>query len=171
MNASTIIFYVLAALILGGGLMAVTSGKIFRAAIFLLFSLIGIAGLYLYLNYQFITAVQILVYVGGIIVMIIFSIFLTHQTGHKMKKPGWGRAIISALIAIAGFGMTVLFITRQTFTPSSGQAVEQNMKAIGIRMLSTTHYGYALPFEAVSMLLLAAMIGCIVIAMKITPKE
>ena len=86
MNASVIIFYIIAALILGGGLLAVTSRKIFRAAVFLLFSLIGIAGLYFYLNYEFLAAVQITVYVGGIVVLIIFSIFLTAESGSDMKK-------------------------------------------------------------------------------------
>ena len=75
MSASIVIFYILAAIILGGGILAVTARKIFRSAIYLLFSLIGIAGLYFYLNYEFIAAVQIVVYVGGIVVLIIFLYF------------------------------------------------------------------------------------------------
>lgn len=81
MSANTILFYILATIIIGGAIMAVTSLKIFRAAIYLLFSLIGIAGLYFWLNYEFLAAVQIVVYVGGIVVLIIFSIFLTHGSG------------------------------------------------------------------------------------------
>ena len=77
MSASTVIFYILAAVIIGGGMLAVTERKIFRSAVYLLFSLVGIAGLYFYLNYEFLGAVQIVVYVGGIVVLIIFSIFLT----------------------------------------------------------------------------------------------
>ena len=92
MSASTIIFYILACIILGGGILAVTARKIFRAAIYLLFSLIGIGGLYFWLNYEFIAAVQIVVYVGGIVVLIIFSIFLTHESGADMKKPVFARA-------------------------------------------------------------------------------
>ena len=66
MSGSTIIFFMLAALTLISALLAVTTRQIFRAAIFLLFTLIGIAGLYFWMQYEFIAAVQIVVYVGGI---------------------------------------------------------------------------------------------------------
>ncbi len=167
MDVSTIVFYILAAMIIGGGLLAVTTRKIFRAAIYLLFSLIGIAGLYFYLNYEFIAAVQVVVYVGGIIVLIIFSIFLTHGAGGDMKKPVLARAIFSGLAAAFGCGLTMLFISHQDFIPSGKPALEASAENIGFQMLSTTEHGYILPFEVVSMLLLAAMIGCIVIAIKI----
>ena len=167
MNASTIIFYVLAAAVIGGGLLAVTSRKIFRSAVFLLFSLIGIAGLYFFLDYQFIAAVQIIVYVGGIVVLIIFSIFLTHGSGEDMKTPVFGRAVFSALASIFACMLTMYLIGQHTFFTSGKLAVEPSPSNIGTQMLSTTEHGYILPFEVVSMLLLAAMIGCIVIAIKI----
>ena len=167
MNATTIIFYLLAASIIGGGLMAVTSRKIFRSAVFLLFSLVGIAGLYFLLEYEFIAAVQIVVYVGGIVVLIIFSIFLTHGSGEDMKRPVLGRAVFSALAAIFGCILTMFFIGQQVFYKSSVPAIDPGPANIGAQMLSTTEHGYILPFEVVSMLLLAAMIGCIVIAIKV----
>ena len=74
-------------LILGAALLAVTSLKIFRSAIWLLFSLVGIAALYFWMQVEFIAAIQIVVYVGGIVVLIIFSIFLTQQSGKEMAKP------------------------------------------------------------------------------------
>ena len=167
MDVSTIIFYILAATILGGGILSVTTRKIFRAAIYLLFSLIGIAGLYFYLNYEFIAAVQIVVYVGGIIVLILFSIFLTHGAGGDMKKPVLGRAIFSGVAALLGCAMVMNFISHQEFAPSVNTALDPSAENIGFQLLSTTEHGYILPFETVSMLLLAAMIGCIVIAIKI----
>ena len=100
MSASQVIFYIIAAIIIGGGILAVTSRKIFRAAVFLLFSLLGIAALYFYLNYEFIAAVQIVVYVGGIVVLIIFSIFLTHASGDEMKKPVLWRSVFAGLAAV-----------------------------------------------------------------------
>src|ERR1700677_871834 len=103
MDASSIIFYILAATIIGGGLMAVTSRKIFRSAVYLLFSLIGIAGMYFYLDYEFIAAVQIIVYVGGIVVLIIFSIFLTHHVGSEMEAPDRMRLSFSLLAAAFAF--------------------------------------------------------------------
>ncbi len=166
MNASVIIFYIIAALILGGGLLAVTSRKIFRAAVFLLFSLIGIAGLYFYLNYEFLAAVQITVYVGGIVVLIIFSIFLTAESGSDMKKPALVRVLLSFLATIIACALTLWIIKGQQFQSNLKVAVEPSVRNVGRQMLSTTEHGYILPFEVVSMLLLAAMIGCIVIAIK-----
>ena len=147
--------------------MAVTSLKIFRSAVFLLFSLIGIAGLYFYMDYEFIGAVQVVVYVGGIVVLIIFSIFLTHGSGGDMKRPHMLRAAFSALAAIFGCMLTMYYLMNQTFTVSNKASVEPTANNIGAQMLSTTEHGYILPFEVVSMLLLAAMIGCIVIAIKV----
>ena len=167
MNASTIIFFILAALILGGGLMAVTARKIFRSAVYLLFALIGIAGLYFYLDYEFIAAVQIIVYVGGIVVLIIFSIFLTQGSGADMKQPTYIRMLFAALAAAIGCGLTIGFINNQQFSGDSAPAISPGVGEIGAQMLSTTEHGYLLPFEVVSMLLLAAMIGCIVIAIKV----
>lgn len=167
MSASTIIFYILSALILGGGILAVTVRKIFRAAIFLLFSLIGIAGLYFYLNYEFIGAVQIVVYVGGIVVLIIFSVFLTHASGDDMNKPKLTRSIFSLLAAVFAFALTMSYVMKEQFVPTTQKAIEPTAANIGTQMLSTTEHGYVLPFEVVSMLLLAAMIGCIVIAIKV----
>jgi len=171
MSASAVVFYILSFFILVTGLLAVTSRKIFRSAIWLLFSLTGIAGLYFWLQMEFVAAVQIVVYVGGIVVLIIFSIFLTQQAGKDLPAPVRSRAIFSALAVCAGFAFTCSLLWRYTFSSaSSGGVKELAVKAsvgnIGAQMLSTSEHGYVLPFEVVSILLLAAMIGCIVIAMK-----
>jgi NADH-quinone oxidoreductase subunit J len=171
MSASAILFYPLAAAILVSGLLAVTTGKIFRSAIWLLFSLTGIAGLYFWMQMEFIAAVQIIVYVGGIVVLIIFSIFLTQRSGKEMPRTAPARMVFSALAAMAGFALTYLLIHHYAFRPVQGPAMEASVANIGMQMLSTAEHGYILPFELVSMLLLAAMIGCIVIAIKIKPGE
>jgi NADH-quinone oxidoreductase subunit J len=164
-TASQIIFYLISAFILGSGLLAVTSRKIFRSAIWLLMSLVGIAALYFWMQVEFIAAVQIIVYVGGIVVLIIFSIFLTQQSGKEMPRTNWKRLLFSALAALFGFGFSFNLVNEYGFTPSQ-QSFTLPVKEIGRQMLSPTQHGYVLPFEVVSMLLLAAMIGCIVIAMK-----
>lgn len=170
MTASQIIFYLISAFILGSGLLAMTTRKIFRSAIWLLFSLIGVAALYFWLEVEFIAAVQIVVYVGGIVVLIIFSIFLTQQSGVLMAKAPRMRVIFSTLAVVFGFALTYLLIYRNSF-PGSGRPFEWSMQKIGTQMLDTGPQGYALPFEVVSMLLLAAMIGCIVIALKSKPEQ
>ena len=166
MTASQIIFYMIAAFILGTGLLAVTTKKIFRSAIWLLFSLMGIAGLYFWMQVEFIAAVQIIVYVGGIVVLIIFSIFLTQKSGKEMPEPVRGRRLFSILAVLLGFALTYLLIYQHGFKQMNDKPFTAEVSDIGTQMLSTSEHGYVLPFEAVSMLLLAAMIGCIVIAMK-----
>jgi NADH-quinone oxidoreductase subunit J len=171
MSPSVVFFYLLSAFILTSGLLAVTSKKIFRAAIWLLFSLIGIAGFYFMMRMEFIAAVQIIVYVGGIVVLIIFSIFLTQHSGLEMQKPVTGRIFFSLLLVGLGAIFTYWLILQYPFRPSPVPATEISVSNIGSQMLSTSEHGYVLPFEVVSILLLSAMIGCIVIAIKIKPGE
>src|SRR4051812_9309843 len=165
MDGSQFIFYAVSVMTLGAALLAVTSTKIFRAAIWLLFSLVGIAAMYFWMQVEFIAAVQIIVYVGGIVVLIIFSIFLTHQSGKEMPRPAISRTVFSILAALFGFGLTYNLISHYGFT-ASGKPFVVPIAEIGTQMLSVTEHGYVLPFEVVTFLLLAAMIGCIVIAMK-----
>jgi len=146
--------------------LAVTTRKIFRAAIWLLFSLMCIAGLYFWMEVAFIAAVQIIIYVGGIVVLIIFSIFLTQQSGREMAKPVRSRSLFAALAVLFGFASTCMLLKLHEFPAGSTTPFAVEVDAIGMQLLSTTEHGYILPFEVVSMLLLAAMVGCIVIAMK-----
>lgn len=166
MSLHTILFYLMAALILGGGIMAVISRKIFRAAVYLLFSLIGIAGLYFWMEYEFLAAVQIIVYVGGIVVLIIFSIFLTQTSSLDMPKPNLNRRLFAGLAMLSGLLLTITLILQHSFISSLDPVQEVNVSSIGLKLLSVHEGGYALPFEVVSVLLLAAMIGCIAIAIK-----
>jgi NADH-quinone oxidoreductase subunit J len=168
MSGSQLIFYALSAAILGTALLSVLTRQIFRAAIWLLFTLLGIAGLYFWMEVHFIAAVQIIVYVGGIVVLIIFSIFLTQQSDKDMPGPALSRRMLSALAAASGLALGFLVISRYVFPPGQ-TAFDASPERIGERMLDTGRGGFALPFEAVSLLLLAAMIGCIVIAMKPKP--
>jgi NADH-quinone oxidoreductase subunit J len=191
MGASAVVFYMLAFFILATGLLAVTSRKIFRSAIWLLFSLTGIAGLYFWLQMEFIAAVQIVVYVGGIVVLIIFSIFLSQQSGKDLPEPVRGRQVVSALLVCAGFVLTCLLVGHYAFRPSGYSVAgagggagnmgvvtgggdmggNASVGNIGAQLLSTSEHGYVLPFEVVSILLLAAMIGCIAISIKIKPED
>ena len=171
MNTESLLFYLISAFVLGTGLLAVTTGKIFRSAIWLLFSLMGIAALYFWMEMEFIAAVQIIVYVGGIVVLIIFSIFLTQKSGEVMPKPALKRTVFSALSIAIGFVFTYLLIQNYGFDGAETIPINLTVSDIGLQMLSTSEHGYILPFEVVSMLLLAALIGSIVIAMKAKPTE
>lgn len=168
MNGSTIVFYLLGLMSIVSAVLSVTSRQIFRSAIYLLFTLIGIAGLYFWMDYQFIAAVQIVVYVGGIAVLIIFSIFLTQQSGERMPSPPLSRAAAGAIASVAGAALVLVQLFRYGFVEAADTSATPAVSAIGEKMLDIN--GYALPFEVVSILLLAAMVGCIVIAMRKKPQ-
>ncbi|MBL0097897.1 MAG: NADH-quinone oxidoreductase subunit J [Bacteroidetes bacterium] len=170
MNMSAIAFYCISAFILMTGLLAVTNSNLFRSAISLLFSLIGIAALYFWMEVEFAAAVQIIVYVGGIVVLIIFSIFLTrgrqsHALSPLLKIGIWcigrtGRCSIH-----------VLLIAENSWKAGDGSTFDPSVRKIGFLLVDNSPESYVLPFEVVSILLLAAMIGCIVIAIKSRPEE
>lgn len=170
MTAYQIIFYCIAAFILGCGILSMTTRKIFRSAIWLLFTLVGVSALYFWLQVEFIAAVQIAVYVGGIVVLIIFSIFLTEQSGKEMPKAPLTRTIASILSVLFGFAFVYFLIYKNNFKAGT-EKFDAGISKIGNQLLSAGEQGFALPFEAVSILLLAAMIGCIVIAMRSKPEE
>lgn len=165
-SGSDFIFYLLGIMTLVFGVMAVTSRQIFRSAIYLLFTLIGIAGIYFWLEYEFIAAVQIIVYVGGIVVLIIFSILLTQQAGEKLPAQKTTRKIAAALAAFSGLALVMVQVLQHSFVPTTLPAIDPGIKSIGTQLLNVDQNGLALPFEVISILLLAAMIGCIVIAMR-----
>ncbi len=103
--AEQIIFYIIATIIVFSTIMAVTTQKIIRSATFLLFVLLGTAGLYLLLDYHFLMAVQIAVYAGGVMVLFIFAILLTHEPGVDVKFEKPGRMFVAAITALAGLGI------------------------------------------------------------------
>lgn len=167
MSLETIVFYVLAAFITLFSVLTVTTYHIVRAATYLLFVLFGTAGIYFLLGYTFLGAVQMMVYAGGIVVLYVFSILLTSAKGDRAEKLKRGKFLAGAIATTAG-AVIVLFITlKHRFLSSCDVTpIEVNTQLIGQQMLSADKYGYLLPFEAVSILLLACIVGGILIARK-----
>jgi NADH-quinone oxidoreductase subunit J len=170
MSASAIAFYLMAAFILITGILTVTTKKLFRAAIWLLFSLIGIAALYFWMEVEFAAAVQVIVYVGGIVVLIIFSIFLTNQEGVNMPSALSKRSLFAGLAVVSAAAYTCLLLCNHYWMKGSDVAFDPSVNKIGHLLVANTPESFVLPFELVSVLLLAAMVGCIVIAMKAKPE-
>lgn len=170
MTGNQLMFALFSVMIVVFSILTVTSRKILRAAVYLLFVLVSTAGLYFMLNYQFLAAVQLTLYAGGIVVLIIFSILLTSHISQKFEPVGWKKSIFSALAAITGSILTITTILDYQFSATSVAAKEVDMHLIGRSLLSVEYDGYVLPFEVVSILLIAAMIGAIVIAKKGGPK-
>lgn len=160
------IFYILSSVILLFAVLSVTTRKILRAAVYLLFVLAATAGFYFMFNYFFLAGVQLLVYVGGVLVLIIFSVLLTSQIDQKLPQVGRLKKIASAIVVVAGATLCIYTIWHYQFPPPVSGGDIADVKTIGRKMLSYKHDGYVLPFELISVLLLAAMVGAIVIAKK-----
>ncbi|MDE6453715.1 MAG: NADH-quinone oxidoreductase subunit J [Muribaculaceae bacterium] len=167
-SVGSIILYTIVALaMVVFSVLAVTTRKILRAATYLLFTLFAAACVYFMLDYEFLGAVQIAVYAGGIVVLFVFSILLTTHPGRNSeplasKSRVLGAVASVAMLLVAGYALVsrcALFVAKPALeTPT--------MQQIGESMMSTSEGGYLLPFEAISVLLLACIIGGVVIARK-----
>lgn len=144
--------------------MTVTGRNILRAAIYLLFVLLATAGIYFLLNYNFLGAVQLTVYSGGVVVLIVFAVLLTAKIDHKLEPVGKVKSVLTALLALISLGAVLWAVLGYGFAPNGMAETVYDVKAIGTSLLSYGQYGYILPFEVISILLLAAMIGAIMIA-------
>ena len=166
MTGPKIIFYILAAAIVVFSVLSVADRRILRAAIYLLFVLVAMAGLYYMMNFQFLAAEQLILNAGGIVVLIIFSILLTSQINSKLDPPKLGNLLLGVITAIGGIAISTVTIVKYGFTPGNQPAIEPTMRTIGHQLMDTGEYGYALPFEVIGILLLAALVGTIFIARK-----
>lgn len=153
-------FYVVGAIALVGALIAVSAQNILRAALGLIVSFMGVAGIYFVLEAEFLGVVQILIYVGAIAILILFAVMLTRGlmrgAGSAHNTQWLGAAFVTLMLFLVlsaiALGTKWNVVARQV----SGDLIPQ----IGTELVTT----YLLPFEAVSLLLLAALIGAIVIA-------
>ncbi|KAA6315741.1 NADH-quinone oxidoreductase subunit J [termite gut metagenome] len=165
-----IIFICLGVASLVLSVLAVSSKSLLRSATYLLLVLICTAGFYLLLNYHFLAAVQISVYAGGVVILFIFAIFLTNAKGDILQKHQTRKYVFGGLAAIAGIAVTAFALLKHQFVYSGNTSMEGdqeiNMQVIGNALMGTEKYQYILPFEVLSMLLLACIIGGILIARK-----
>jgi len=158
-----IIFYILALIMIVFAIKAVSSRKMLRSVIYLLFVLMGIAGIYFLVDYTFLAAVQLAVYAGGVIVLIIFSVLLVHHIELQLDEATLKSRILAIVLSLAGGGLTLFTIWTYQFSPVENyKAIE--VADIGRGLLSYGDGGFILPFEVISVLLVAVMIGAIVIA-------
>ena len=161
-------FYLFASIIVIFSILTVTSRRILRSAVFLLFVLIATAALYFMLRYTFLAAAQLALYAGGIVVLIIFSILLTSHISERFKQIEFKKALFSALVAGAGAALSIVTLLQydfhQKFTTKAAEEIP--VREIGLGLMNYGKGGFVLPFEVISILLLAAMFGAIVIAKK-----
>ena len=163
-----LMYFIIALAIIVFSVLTVTSRKILRSATYLLFVLFATAGIYFQIGYEFLGAVQIAVYAGGIMVLFVFSILLTSRPGNNSEplsthKKWLGLSAAVAGVALCGYSLLSYgaFVGRQM-----ASNLNVDIQRIGEALLSTDKWGYLLPFEAISVLLLACIIGGVVIARK-----
>ena len=157
-----VIFIILGLVTLGCALVVVASRNLFHSAIFLAFSFVGVAGVYLMLQAEFLAGIQILIYVGAIVTLIIFAIMVSRDLGDPNARSSnrqWGASAITAgliLIVLVVVLLRAQWPMAATVMPSGTLIAD-----LGAAMVSSN---YVLPFEVVSVLLLVALIGSVLIA-------
>lgn len=166
MVLQTIIFIVLALIICVCSVLAITTKRILRSATHLLFVLFATAGIYFQLNYSFLGAVQLLIYAGGITILYVFSILLTSSDGDKAEPLKAGKLVAGIVSTLTGLALCLFVILKHKFTQSVFQTGELDVQTIGNALMGGGKYQYILPFEVISILLLACIVGGIMIARK-----
>jgi NADH-quinone oxidoreductase subunit J len=171
-TVATIAFWVFAVIAVGFALAVVTTARILRAAVYLAGLLVASAAFYLLLRNEFLAGVQILVYVGGIVVLLVYAIMLTTSMDLREERPHVIRRL-NALAASAAFFAITVFAMRATEFKTAPDAPppESDVAEIGRRLFDVGADGYVLPFEIISLLLLAVLIGGVVVARKNPPEQ
>ena len=168
--ANIVMFAILAVVIIGSAVMCVATTRIMRAATFMLFVLFGVAGLYFLLDYTYLGAAQISVYAGGVTMIYIFAIQLVSKRTLQgiVERIKGSRAICGALVSLLGFAVVSLILLKNEFISKACALADTEvpMEQIGLALLGSEKYQYVLPFEFISVFLLACIIGGIVVARK-----
>ena len=164
---SSVFFWLFTLAIVGGALGVVTMRNIFHSAIMLVLTLSGVAGFYILLNAEFLAVVQILIYVGGITVLIVFAVVVSQKVMGEEIVQSNTLVIPAGIFALVLFSVLTFSSLKMLWVrklPSEPIFAITNSKLVGWSLMAT----YALPFEIVSVILLMVLIGAVVIARKET---
>ena len=162
-----VIFALFALMVLGGGILTVAQRNVVRSAGALVLSLFGVAGLYVLLEAGFLAAIQVLVYIGAIAILIIFTIMVTRRVAQGDEAGQNSQWAWSLLPTIALFGVLVYVISTVwpiTWQAGPVEALAAGATTSGLGLALLDPGQFVLPFEVASVLLLGAMVGAIVIA-------
>jgi NADH-quinone oxidoreductase subunit J len=159
-TGEAIVFYVLAAVTLGSALIVVTSGNIVHSAAALVPAFLGVTGLYILLNAEFVAGIQVLIYAGAITVLILFAIMLTEGGTGLGGRQRNEQAVVGAAVAAAMAALLIIVATRTGWTAGGGTLPSYTPGAIGQSFLRQN----ILVFEGTSIVLLVSLMGAILIA-------
>ena len=156
------IFLLMSALVIGSAFWVVFSPSLIHSAVSLMFTLFGTAGLYVFLFADFIAATQVVIYVGGILVLIIFGVMLTNRIDQSSIASSSKNQFIGGLCSLAIFVLLIGVIFNTPWKVNATQIQENTVSIIGKMLLNE----YLLPFEIASILLLAALMGAALLSRK-----
>lgn len=167
LSGMDIAFYVVAFVMVVTAICTVAVKNILQSAVFLIFSFVGTTVLYLLLHAEFNALAQIMVYIGGVVIFVIFTILLTSHLGEDAFTTKIPRFFAAFILSVA-FVMVMLkcVLPVQAIATATAAAPEgfASLKEIAIRLLDYSANGFIIPFEVVSILLLASLIGAITVA-------
>ena len=158
MNA--VLFYCFAGMTLAGAIGVVVARHIVHAAVYLMLSLLGVAGLYFLLDSEFLAAAQLVIYVGGTLVLIIFGVMLTSNLGTRLIHVTKVETVVVSVAALFLMVSILAAIRSTTLISAPVAARPEQAKQLGMELLSD----YLVPFEIASVLMLAVMIGAAYLA-------
>lgn len=170
-----VLFYIFGAIAVVSAILVITRHNVVHSAAFLGATLFAVAGIFLTLHAEFLAGVQVIVYVGGILVLFVFVIMLiaVERAEHERQfNRQWTIALVTSAILIAEIGYGLYrgkdsFVLPAVVSPAAGAPTPGNSELVGTALYTA----YLLPFEIASILLLVAIIGAVVLAKRRTPAE
>ena len=162
MNVSQVIFIILSAIVLVGAVGVVTNRNLFRSALLLVLSFVGIAGFYILLEAEFLAMVQLLVYVGAISILIIFAVMLSRRMmapDFKAQNEQWLGGLLTAVVL---FAILAFILLRVSWPAMPAPVPDNTIERLGQALVSPDQF--VLIFEVASVLLLVALVGAVVVA-------
>jgi NADH-quinone oxidoreductase subunit J len=153
----------LAVLVIAGALLVVTIRNLFRAALSLGVVLLGVAGLFILLEAEFLAFVQVLVYVGAILTLVVFVVMLTAGSTHASAAPANRQRLPAALASLGLFAL--LASATQALVPEAVAPQAVSLTQLGQELITTL----VLPFEVISLVFVAALVGAIALAFSAAP--
>lgn len=159
--AGAVLFYVFAAMAIASAIGVLVSRNIVRTAVCLLMALLGVAGLYLGMHAEFLAAVQLVVYAGGTLVLIIFGVMLTNNSTFQLYRPKRLEMVVGlGLVALLATALISGILHSDTAARAGTDGYTYPIRSLGEALLGD----YLVPFELISVLLLAVMIGAAYLA-------
>ncbi len=162
MNVSQVVFIILSLVALIGAAGVVLARNLFKSALFLVLSFIGVAGFYVLLEAELLAMIQILVYVGAIAILIIFAIMLSRRLMSPEYDPRNEQWTGALFVAVALFAVLIFVLLRVDWPVVQAPVPPEAISQLGQGLVSPDYY--LLPFEVASVLLLVALVGAVIIA-------